>query len=154
MPKTWTWARRRQHIRTIVGAAWFVYTSIALGVVATLCWPLLFSYPIVLPIVLAAFIVPPAWIHIAWVHFPGYLLMSNGIRRLYFSDFVQAQVSAAHNRRNSLDIPALPTEMRTAIELKLCAGRHKRSERPLLTNSSASSISAGFSRKTCARPPG
>jgi hypothetical protein len=75
--------------------------------------PILYQAPVMVLFLFATFILPPAWIHVAWVYFPGYLFMSNGIRRIRSSDIVEAQISATHNRSNALGVPPLPAELRT-----------------------------------------
>lgn len=97
-----------------------MYVLISIGATLLIVSPILDQIPGVIVIFLAflaVFIVPPAWIHIAWVFFPGYLFMSNGIRSVGFSDIVQAQLSAKHNHANAFDVPPLPADLRTSISL-------------------------------------
>ena len=117
MREEWTWVRRRQRIRVITVAAWSIYGLIVLIAVVIWCWPAIPYYPVVVLLLVAAFVVPPAWIHIAWIHFPGYLFMSNGIRRLYVSDLVGSQISQNNNRGNIYGVPPLPDDLRTAAEV-------------------------------------
>jgi len=72
--------------------------------------------PVLCPVVFVLFVAPPAWVHYNWIHDPGYLFMSNGIRRLRYSDHVYAQVSKEGNRRNALGIPYLPSNLHTDAE--------------------------------------
>jgi hypothetical protein len=60
------------------------------------------------------FIGPPAWIHYNWVFDPGYLFMSNGIRRLHFSEKIQAQISQRNNSGNNFGVPLLPVDLHTS----------------------------------------
>lgn len=114
----WTWQQRSRRIRSIVIACWSAYVVISIAGTLLIVSPVLHAIPDVIVLVLAilaAFIVPPAWIHIAWVHFPGYLFMSNGIRRVGFSDIVRAQVSVENNRANAFGVPPLAEDLRTAV---------------------------------------
>lgn len=109
----WTWQQRSRRIRSIVVACWSAYVVISAGVMVLVVPPILYQAPVLVLCIFAAFILPPAWIHVAWVYFPGYLFMSNGIRRIRSSDIVEAQISATHNRSNALGVPPLPAELRT-----------------------------------------
>ncbi|MET3566268.1 hypothetical protein ABIC47_001753 [Leifsonia sp. 563] len=106
---------------------WSVFVVVGMAA-ALLRWPLLPAHPFLFFVVIAAFVVPPAWIHIAWIHFPGYLFMSNRIRRLYASDLVESQISRNSNRGNPYGVPSLPNDLRTAAEVPSAPNHESRQQ--------------------------
>lgn len=66
-------------------------------------------------ILLAVFILPPAWVHILWVNFPEALFVSGGPRSIGFSDLIQAQISAKNNHANPYGVAPFPAKLRTMV---------------------------------------
>ena len=113
MSERWSWDRRRCVLRVVVLACWLTYALVVVAGLALLLPADVKQYAFAFWGVYAVFVLPPAWIHYNWVHNPGYLFGSNGIRRLRFSPQVEAQISRAANFNNAFGVPALPGNLAT-----------------------------------------
>jgi hypothetical protein len=115
MPKLWRWAERKRAIIAFAALCWLGYLAAVLAIMYWAFPPVLAQTPSLFLVVLVVFVGPPAWIHFNWVTAPGYLFMSNGIRRFRFSERLAAQVSRRKNADNIFGVPMLPADMRTTV---------------------------------------
>lgn len=115
MTKTWTWRERSRRIKLLLSICWLLYVLVSVSLIILTVPPIVVTHPPIFAAVLAMYVLPAAWINLLWVYSPGYLFMSNGIRRVRPSDVVDAQISTARNRDNEYGVPALPTDLRTPI---------------------------------------
>lgn len=116
MSERWTWNRRKSRIRLASTACWVAYLVIVLAIIFIFLPPVISQNFVIFLGMVTVFVGPPAWIHYNWMHDPGYLLMSNGTRRVRFSRQVQAQISRRNNVDNAFGVPRLPADLRTSAK--------------------------------------
>ena len=121
MTDIWTWRDRARRLRLVLVVCWLLYVVVSVILIFATVPPVVANYPPMFAVILAMYVCPAIWIHVLWAFNPGYLFMSNGIRRIRSSGLVEAQTSLTKNRNNEYGVPPLQDDLSTPIRSELAS---------------------------------